>query len=222
MRHLRDQHRAGEGKRKLDGAAGQPGVRRGDCLGEGGWHSARLLWPTVVAAAHFILFTAVGVISPYEALIAIVVVSTFNTIWIATGVAISLRFRKVTAAVIANLSLPIALYGALSLVLAVIDSLLSTTNGAILRLTTWYLPYFYLAGGIHGDRNYQTDIRRMPGTGDSVDLQTFAFVTVMVGGLHIMIAAGLLAWTARRLDRVVGRAPQLEPLEPLPALPVRA
>ncbi len=173
----------------------------------------RLLWPMVLAAVNFIVFAIAGVISPLEAVIAIAVISAFNAIWVATGVAISLRFRKVTVAVIANLSLPIAVYGAGSLVLAVINSLLAN-NDILLRQVTWYLPYYYILEGISGSGRWSgSDLRRIPGTYDTVSLQVFAFIAVCIAGLHVLAAIGLLQWTAMRLDRIVGRSQQLEPLD---------
>ena len=41
----------------------------------------------------------------------------FNTIWIATGVFLSLRLKKVTTAVIVNMALPVLLYGVGSLII---------------------------------------------------------------------------------------------------------
>src|SRR6185437_8076241 len=116
-----------------------------------------------------------------EAVIAIAVVAGFNAIWIATGVAISLRFRKVTAAVILNLSLPIALYGGWSLVVAVLDSLAGNRD-ILLRLVTWYLPYYYIGEGIIGGYRAQSDTRQMPGTYDNIPLQFFALIALFVAG----------------------------------------
>ena len=49
----------------------------------------------------------------------VVVIVTFNSLWIATGVSLSLRCKKVTIAVIINLALPVLLYGVTSLILAI-------------------------------------------------------------------------------------------------------
>ena len=169
----------------------------------------RLLWPMMLVVANSVLVTLAGIISPLEALIAIAVISGFNAIWVATGVAISLRFRKVTAAVILNLSLPIALYGGWSLVAAVLDSL-ARNRDILLRLVTWYLPYYYIVEGIAGGYRDGSGSRHLPGSYDSIPLQLFALITLLVAGLHVLIAAGILQWTARRLNRAVGRSPQLE------------
>src|SRR5262249_48920459 len=84
----------------------------------------RLLWPMIGIIAPFLLFVMGGVISPTTFLTIVTVILTFNTVWIATGVALSLRMKKVTFAVIVNLAFPVMLYGALSLLLVVIDEFL--------------------------------------------------------------------------------------------------
>jgi hypothetical protein len=70
----------------------------------------RLVWPMALVAGHFLIFAACGVITFAEALLAVWVIMSFNTIWIATGVYFSLRFDKVTFAVVANLMLAISAY----------------------------------------------------------------------------------------------------------------
>jgi hypothetical protein len=79
----------------------------------------RMVWPTALAAAHFFVFRAFGVITQPTFLMVLTVLITFNLIWIATGVALSLRCRKVTVAVIVNLALPVVLYGVVALLLTV-------------------------------------------------------------------------------------------------------
>ena len=70
----------------------------------------RMLWPMLLITAHFLIFATFGVITFTEAVMAVWIVITFNTLWIATGVYFSLRFSKVTFAVIANLMLAISAY----------------------------------------------------------------------------------------------------------------
>jgi ABC-type transport system involved in multi-copper enzyme maturation permease subunit len=170
----------------------------------------RMLWPMLLVVLHFLIFTMFSVISPAEMVLVLFVTASFNVIWVATGVAISLHFRKVTAAVITNLALPVALYGAGSLILAVVDSLIDV-NHSLFNQVTWYMPYFYFAEGVIGNHSYRTT-REFPGIRENVSMTTFLTVAIIVGCLHILAAAGLLAWTAARFNAIVGRAPQRERL----------
>jgi ABC-type transport system involved in multi-copper enzyme maturation permease subunit len=70
----------------------------------------RLFWPFIFICAHFAIFTIFGVISPGAALLAVWIIFSANTVWIATGVYFSLRFKHVTMAVVVNLLLAISLY----------------------------------------------------------------------------------------------------------------
>src|SRR4029079_8997121 len=63
----------------------------------------RLMWPMILAIAHFFLFMLAGVVSPTGFALVVVVMTCFISIWVATGVTLSLMFRKVTIAVIVNL-----------------------------------------------------------------------------------------------------------------------
>ena len=176
----------------------------------------RLMWPAALAAAHFLLFILFGYVTLMEFVIAITVILCFNAIWVGTGVAISLRCRKVTVAVIANLSLPILWYGVGSLILGILNAALFTDD-RLVQQVTWYLPYFYLVEGIQ-----RYDHRQMPGGDGSIAPGEFAAIAVVIGALHVLAALGILAWTAWRFDAIVARAPQTDPITPPTAEPMVA
>jgi ABC-type transport system involved in multi-copper enzyme maturation permease subunit len=166
----------------------------------------RLLWPMAMVAGHFAIFVTLGAVAPAQAVVALAVVALFNAVWVATGVALSLSFRKVTTAVIVNLMLPVALYGAGSLLLAVIDSMFDL-SGHLLEQVQWYLPYAYILEAF----SYRGDAaRRLVST--PMSLESFAIATVLVGLAHVLIAAAIVWWTALWFDTTVARAHQRDPL----------
>lgn len=181
----------------------------------------RLLWPMVAVAAHFLIFTAFGVITPVALVTALLVIGGFNSIWIATGLYLSLRCRKVTVAVIANLALPVLLYGVLSLLLAVISELASIRNGSLIEQVTWWLPFYYLTEVMSGG-GWQGNSLQLPGhRGSRVPPGEFLSVVMIVAMLHIGVAVGMLAWTARRFNAIVGRASQRDAIPNAPVTSAR-
>jgi ABC-type transport system involved in multi-copper enzyme maturation permease subunit len=70
----------------------------------------RIAWPFALFAAHLLVFGIADVIDLSGALLAIWVLFSFNTLWVATGLYLSLRLHKVTVAVILNLLLAVILY----------------------------------------------------------------------------------------------------------------
>jgi ABC-type transport system involved in multi-copper enzyme maturation permease subunit len=177
----------------------------------------RLLWPVIGMTLHFSLFVIAGVITPTTLLTLMTVIVAFNTIWVATGIALSLRCRKVTIAVILNLALPVLLYGALSLVLVVIDTFLHL-NGDLMSQMAWWQPYYWIAsaGDMGGFGSNQTP--RMPGqTAVHVSQETFFAWALAVSVLHVGAAVAILSATAAQFNLIVGRAPQRDRLGPPPA-----
>jgi ABC-type transport system involved in multi-copper enzyme maturation permease subunit len=119
----------------------------------------RLMWPYALAAAHLALFTLFGIIRPESFALALWVMVTFNTVWVATGIYLSLRLRTVTFAVILNLLLAAIIYPGMALSLLIGGELLSSSNsrsmgrnpgGAWGQQVLWYLPYSYIAIGMNG------------------------------------------------------------------------
>ena len=173
----------------------------------------KMLWPFVLIIFHFAAFTVTGVIPVWAFVLAVAVTVMFNSIWIATGIYLSLRCRKVTLAIIINLALPVVIYGVFSLVLAVIDEFLHL-RGDLVEQVCWYLPFYYLGEGMDAaDRHRGPDL---PGSGNtSVSGEVFTAVAVFMGMLHLGVAVAILSWTAARFNEIVGRAPQWAPLPPV-------
>lgn len=166
----------------------------------------RLLWPGALIAVHFLAFTVAGVIDWPALFIALWVIFSFNSLWVSTGLYLSLRSRKVTFAVIVNLLLAVVIYLAAFFVLVVIGELWNERG--IPETVAWYLPYFYLAAGITTDWSQWAQLQhRLPhdtqATGDY-----FLAVILLVGVIHLAVAFVLLHATALSFDRIVGRARQ--------------
>jgi ABC-type transport system involved in multi-copper enzyme maturation permease subunit len=111
----------------------------------------RMMWPTILIVAHFAIFALTGVISPGSFFIAIWVIVTFNTVWIATGIYLSLRIKTVIFAVILNLLLGIAVYGLTPALLWLGGSMSSSRTGdRMAEQIAWILPYNYFANECTG------------------------------------------------------------------------
>jgi ABC-type transport system involved in multi-copper enzyme maturation permease subunit len=179
--------------------------------------ASRLFWPLLLFSAHFLVFALFGVIPWSVAFITIWVMLSFNAVWLATGIFLSLHFRKVTVAVIVNLALPLAAYGAAALVMQVIDAWLEM-SGSFVSQIQWWLPWYYLLEAIDKIRVLGTGADlALPGsyygtTQERVMPGTFLFVTFVVGLIHVAVAAAILWITSSRLNAAVGRAPQVERL----------
>ena len=181
----------------------------------------RVLWPFVLVAAHFALFALFRVISWTTALVVLWVMFSFNTVWVATGLYLSLKVRKVTFAVIVNLMIAVVLYVGSAVVLGIIAELLRPRGGdAWPELFIWGLPYFHLAMGVEEFRPdflwtemfYAPGLHRMPVTG-------LLWGGLLFGALHILASGTILFFTLNRFNRIVGRAEQARPL-PAERLPV--
>ena len=166
----------------------------------------RLMWPGALIAAHFLGFTLFGVIRWPAFFVALWVIFSFNSIWVATGVYLSLRVRKVTFAVIVNLLLAVGIYLAVFFVLLVIAEFYRLHQ--LPEWVAWYLPYYYLAEGITADwSQIAAENIRLP-TGLPVPGFVFLGTVALVGLMHLAVAYAILQSTASAFDRIVGRAPQ--------------
>jgi len=173
----------------------------------------KMLWPLVLIVLHFAAFTVTGVIPLWAFVLAISVIVMFNTVWIASGIYLSLRCRKVTLAIIINLALPVILYGVFSLILAVIDEFLHL-RGDLVEQVAWYLPFYYLAEGMNAADRHRGP--SLPGShGSNVSGEIFTAIAITMGVLHVGVALAILSWTAARFNEIVGRAPQLVRLPPI-------
>jgi ABC-type transport system involved in multi-copper enzyme maturation permease subunit len=176
----------------------------------------RLLWPGALITAHFLAFTVAGVIGWPAFFLTIWVIFSFNSIWAATGVYLSLRSRKVTFAVILNLLLGVGAYLVVFLVLVVFGMLWDMR--VLPELVGWYLPYFYLAEGLTTDwSRWAEEQTRLPMEVRATGLD-FLVTTAVVGVVQLGLASLILQMTARAFDRIVRRASQAaRPWEPPPA-----
>jgi ABC-type transport system involved in multi-copper enzyme maturation permease subunit len=172
----------------------------------------KMLWPMVLIVFHFAVFTVTGVIPVWAFILVVAVIVMFNSIWIASGIYLSLRCRKVTLAIIINLALPVIIYGVFSLVLAVVDEFMRW-RGDLVEQVTWYLPFYYLGEGLNAADRHRGP--SLPGSGnEQVSGEVFTAVAVFMGLLHLGVAVAILSWTAARFNEIVGRAPQWVPLPP--------
>lgn len=165
----------------------------------------RMMWPAALILTHFLAFTLFGVIRWQAMLLALWIIFSFNAIWVATGLYLSLQVRKVTFAVIVNLLLAVGLYLAVFFVLIVLSELLRFHN--MPEWVAWYLPYFYLGEGITADWSDPEAKRLWLPNNVNVSGWTFLSTAVVVGLIHVAAAFVVLQRTAMLFDRIVGRAP---------------
>lgn len=168
----------------------------------------RLMWPGALIITHFTAFTLFGVMRWPALLLTVWVIFSFNSIWIATGVYLSLRCAKVTFAVIINLMLAIVIYLAAFFVLLVVSELWGARD--LPEIVAWYLPYFYLGEGITtnwSNSSWSGEYVSLP-TNLRVSGYTFLGTAFAIGLAHLVTAMAILQATAASFDRIVGRAAQ--------------
>ena len=179
----------------------------------------RLLWPALLVSAHFALFALCGVISWTAAFHVLWLIVTCNTVWVATGVYLSLRVRKVTFAVIINLMIGIVLYLGGAIVLAIASELLSAFAGIHdewAEPMLWGLPYFMIGYGVERfSPEFQPQSMQWAPGGAITDAHAFGLCLV-IGAAHVAVAGAIVWLTLNRFNRIVGRAEQYEPWPPAP------
>jgi hypothetical protein len=165
----------------------------------------RMAWPFALVVAHFSAFTLCGVLSPWALAIVLWVTVAFIMPWIATGLYLSLRCKKVTTAVVVNLLLPVVAYAVAPMALAMLDSL-TPGYGNHAELVLYYLPWWYLGEGV--DRFHWTfDWAATTYVGGQrVTLMEFVIYLVVAGLFQVAVSAVLLWWMAFRFNRLVKRA----------------
>lgn len=174
----------------------------------------RLLWPSVLIAGHFLIFTIFQVISVSTLLMICWIILTFNTLWLATGLYFSLRLRTVTFAVISNLLMPFVVYAVVPLILLIVGNLIHSRSTNLPAYVGYYLPYFYLGEGISGLENHRRNylepnyLFSLPTGSHDVTGGGFLIIVFYVGLGYLLLSACTIAYIARRFDRIVGRAPQ--------------
>jgi ABC-type transport system involved in multi-copper enzyme maturation permease subunit/uncharacterized RDD family membrane protein YckC len=186
----------------------------------------RMAWPTALVGAHFLLFAVAGVLPLWSVLFAVGMIVACNALWVATGVWISLRVRRVTFAVIANVMLAVTVYGLVPLVVLIPADLISRRGGEATEHAMWHNPYYYLAQGFEGiDRarrpyyyygnvygNGYPSTRysgayenyRLPR--EQVTAGPFLLAAAACAVGHLALAGLVLSWTAGQFDEIVGRA----------------
>ena len=164
----------------------------------------RVGWPFALFAGHLLLFGVAGVIDLTGALLAVWVMFSFNTVWVATGLYLSLRVQKVTFAVIVNLLLAVLAYLGVAAVLVIVGETVGARQ--LSENVGWYLPYYYIVIGMtHGWPYWGRDTMYMPGH-VAVTYEEFRLIGTLVGVAHVILAAVILSATAAAFDRIVGRA----------------
>jgi ABC-type transport system involved in multi-copper enzyme maturation permease subunit len=185
----------------------------------------RLIVPMGFFICHFLLFTAVGVLNFGAVALVAWVMFSFNSLWIATGIYLSVRLRKVTAAVIVNLMLAVVLYLVVPIVMAIFGDV--ARSDGLGRQGCWPLPFYYLVFGIQGLKhwnglrtNYSYDTYNLPYSGrEAVSGLEFFVAVIAIGVIYLAVSALILSRTARRFDHFVARAPQKKRGGINPALP---
>lgn len=173
----------------------------------------RLFWPTVFIAGHFTVFCIADLVSWQVLLMILWTLVTFNSVWLALGVFLSLRLKKVTTAVITNLIVPVALFGGVPLVLAILGEAFGGNGETLAELTCWYLPYFYLTEMVDRLCPVYDPTKQLwlPSYGWGMPAELLMTWLLRVGVIHLAVAAFIVGATISRFDRLVGRAPQRRP-----------
>jgi ABC-type transport system involved in multi-copper enzyme maturation permease subunit len=161
-----------------------------------------------IITLHFLLFLLGRVIDGRTFLVIIYLTITTNLIWVVSGLYLSLRFKRVTFAVMLNLLGPLILYALPALILAIV-----TADGDAAEIVGLYCPYPYMGSGIeYFNSTYSRDLW-LP-VYDRVTEGEFFQAVLLAGVGHTLVSAAILAYTIRRFDRIVERAPQTTPLPP--------
>jgi ABC-type transport system involved in multi-copper enzyme maturation permease subunit len=190
----------------------------------------RLMWPGILIAGHFLLFTLGGVINLVTFLIVIWLIFTTNTIWVTWGLYLSLRYSKVTMAAIISLLSPAMIYWLAAIVLGIGGAALSNDAEDWMEVVGLYAPYPYMLETIDrlndNPQSYeyerqndpQWNVRPLKDRSLEVAVlgrQRFAefVVTVTCVGLgHLALSGTIVFLVIRRFDQIVGRARQSEGL----------
>lgn len=185
-------------------------------LGKFAGLAARMLWPSILVVGHFLLFAAVGIISIKTFVILIWLLFTTNVVWLATGLYLSLRVRWVTMAIILNLLGPVVAFLLPLVGLAILGELFDR-SGNWPELVGLYTPYALMTEAIDKLNPRQFDsffiTNSFQGHNSmwlpffhSVDPSNFYEVVAVQGLAYLAATAGVVAFTIRRFDRIVGRA----------------
>ena len=163
----------------------------------------RLFFPFLLVVGHFVFFGLVSELTFSVALLVVWIIFSFNAVWVATGVYLSLKLGKVTVAVVLNLLLAFATYAIFPALLGLLTAL--TEKEFFVNQSCWYLPYYYLGTAIDRvNRSYSSELSFVP-LDHSIYVPTFYVITLVIGLLHLVAAGLILAHTAHHFDAIVGR-----------------
>lgn len=172
----------------------------------------RMLWPAVLIAAHTLLFTVCGVLTPAAAFVVLFLIACPAVLFLATGILFSLCFRTVTLAVILNLLVPVTAYGIMVPALAIAGvPFESNRRHNWAEAVALYCPYPYIVVVIDdfGMRGHVYRPRTIHyAMGLRLTREEFTALAFGVGIGHLALAGILLAAASRNFDRLVGRAGQ--------------
>jgi hypothetical protein len=175
----------------------------------------RLIWPAIFITIHFFLFTISGIIDPLTLLIVLWMIFTTNTIWLATGLYLSLRLRAVIFATILNLLGPLLIYAATAMVLAILDAFVNDFHRDLPEIVLLYAPYGWMAEAIdHLARHRSHDGLFWMPLFNRATLPEFLLAVFLVGCGHLLATWLAIQWTIRRFNTIVGRASQDRALAP--------
>jgi ABC-type transport system involved in multi-copper enzyme maturation permease subunit len=159
----------------------------------------------LIITVHFLVFFVAGTINTLTFLVILYMTFTTNVIWIATGLFLSLKIKRVTFAVMLNLAGPVLLYLLPLLVLAILFS--STPNDDVIEVVGLYCPYPYMGSAImHYNSSYARSLW-LPVYGQVTEDKFLAWA-LFAGLAHLAVTAAIVYATIRRFDRLVERAPQ--------------
>ncbi len=166
----------------------------------------RMIWPLVLIFCHFGIFALFGVISLFSWMMVLWVTITFNSVWIATGIYLSLRSKKVTSAVVFNLLLALSIYLAAPMVMSVAEVRNTERVLDMSELCYYWLPYWYLVEGILNPRQLHTRSFSIPVLHEQARQYYIFFFAFVAGMAHLLLTLVIMFYTSRRFNKMVERA----------------
>lgn len=170
----------------------------------------RMWMPTVLLAAHFAVFSIVGYVTWTASIVVMWCTISCFCIWMASGIYLSLRVSRVTVAVILNIALALIVYVFAPMFEAMLASVINYGRGWDGPFTFHAQPLMYVVMAVDRlDPGFDwSRTVRLPQV-ESLTVPMFLAWAFVVGVIHLLLTAGILAWTIARFDRIVGRAQQL-------------
>jgi ABC-type transport system involved in multi-copper enzyme maturation permease subunit len=179
----------------------------------------RLLWPMLLITGHFVLFMLMGVLPPATVLVLLWIIVSFNSVWLATGLYLSLRLKKVTFEVILNMLLPLGAYMMVPMILAILQQTLTsgTRPDLFMEWGLIYQPYVYLAYAIEHVQHTHATLW-LP-VWQEASAAEFFMAVLTIGSALLLISVLMLCGLILRFNRIVKRAAQDDLEQAGPILP---